>query len=202
MASSTMRGMSEIPPPAPGADRHPALDLANSALTTPAGPVDLLATPAAATAWLTDRGLAPAGTVLHEICAGRLRGLREQVRSLLGAAVGGGRPEQAALDAVNAALTRSPSADLLRWDGERGLHRAPAHPIDQAVDHALAVLAADAAGLLTSPAAGRLVACGSPPCSRYLIRTHAARQWCSVRCGDRARAARAYRRQTEARESA
>jgi predicted RNA-binding Zn ribbon-like protein len=188
----------DLPPPAPGAERHVALDLANSRLALPGGGhVDLLADPAAATAWLTGRDLAPPGTVLHEICAGRLRDLRTQVRSLLAGQVTGAPPDQTALRAVNAALSLAPSTEVLRWTPARGLHRAPAHPADQAVEHALAVLAADAADLLTGPSAERLAACGSPPCRRYLVRTHASRHWCSVRCGDRARAARAYARRQE-----
>ncbi|WP_344969397.1 CGNR zinc finger domain-containing protein [Streptosporangium fragile] len=39
-----------------------------------------------------------------------------------------------------------------------------------------------------------MTACGSPPCNRYLLRH--GRHWCSVRCGDRARAARAYARRS------
>ncbi len=58
-------------------------------------------------------------------------------------------------------------------------------------------LAADAADLLTGPDAERLAACASPPCNRYLLRTHGRRHWCSVRCGDRARAARAYARRSQ-----
>uniref|UniRef100_UPI0034E00421 CGNR zinc finger domain-containing protein n=1 Tax=Streptomyces flavofungini TaxID=68200 RepID=UPI0034E00421 len=69
------------------------------------------------------------------------------------------------------------------------------HPTTAIVDHALGALAADAADLLTSPAAERLTACGSTPCNRYLLR-HGRRHWCSTRCGDRARAARAYARRT------
>ncbi|MFC7713379.1 CGNR zinc finger domain-containing protein [Nonomuraea recticatena] len=34
------------------------------------------------------------------------------------------------------------------------------------------------------------------PCNRYLLR-HGRRHWCSIRCGDRARAARAYARRTQ-----
>ncbi len=186
----------EVPPPAPGADRHPALDLANSALALPTGEADLLATPEQATGWLIDRGLAPAGSRLYDICAARLRELRGHVRDLIAAQIAAAPPDPAALAAVNTALTRASSAAVLRWDQARGLHRTPAHPADQVIEHALAVLAADAADLLTGPSAERLAACGSPPCRRYLVRTHAARHWCSVRCGDRARAARAYARRT------
>jgi predicted RNA-binding Zn ribbon-like protein len=185
-------------PPAPGADRHPALDLANSAPTLPGGTVDLLATPEAATAWLHAHGLAPAGARLQATCADRLRALRGDVRELIAARIEGAAPPPRALRAVNAALTGAPSAALLGWEAGRGLHRVPANPLDRLTDHALAVLAADAADLLTGPDADRLAACGGAPCTRYLVRTHAARHWCSTRCGDRVRAARAYARRTAA----
>ena len=88
----------------------------------------------------------------------------------------------------------APTAELLAWDPERGLHRTTGHPLDRLTDHALALVAADAAALLTGPDADKLSACGAGHCSRFLLRTHASRQWCSVRCGDRVRAARAYSR--------
>lgn len=194
--SGQASGPGAAPPPAPGAEQHPALDLANSTLTPAGGrPFDLLATPAAAEAWLAGHGLAPAGAGLQEICAGRLRALRDDVRALIGARVAGQAPPAGPLAAVNEALTRAPAAHLLRWDPARGLHREAPHPVDQIVEHALAALAADAADLLTSPDADRLTACGSAPCNRFLLR-HGRRHWCSTRCGDRARAARAYARRT------
>jgi predicted RNA-binding Zn ribbon-like protein len=185
-------------PPAPGADEHVALDFANSAIALPGGQyLDLLGTPADAGRWLTDHELAPADAGLREVCAAQLRALREQVRALLAARIDNHPAPPAALQAVNDAMTRVPSTALLRWDGTRGLHRAPAHPTTQILDHALAVLAGNAADLLTGPDADRLAACGSPPCTRYLLRTHGRRHWCSVRCGDRARAARAYARRSQ-----
>ncbi|MEU6664785.1 ABATE domain-containing protein [Streptomyces sp. NPDC046727] len=183
-------------PPAPGAEQHPALDLANAAITLPGGQsADLLDTPAAAQRWLVDRGLAPAGAELRETCASRLRALRDPVRALLAARIDGAPAPPAALAALNDALTLAPAASLLHWSPDRGLYRAAAHPTTQIVEHALAALAADAADLLTGPDAERLTACGSPPCNRYLLR-HGRRHWCSTRCGDRARAARAYARRT------
>jgi predicted RNA-binding Zn ribbon-like protein len=190
-ASCTVR---LVIPAAPGADRHPGLDLANSRLSMPGDQtVDLLATPGDAARWLIDRGLAPAGSVLHEVCAGRLRALREQIRDLFAASVHAAEPPAEALAAINSAITRVPTAAPLRWDPARGLFRATPHPTDQVVDHALGVLAADVADLLTSADAARLTACDSRPCMRYLLRS-GRRHWCSVRCGDRARAARAYAR--------
>ncbi|MGW2839420.1 ABATE domain-containing protein [Streptomyces sp. NPDC001493] len=189
------------PPPAPGAEQYPALDFANTELTLPGGRhLELLSSPEAATRWLVERDLAPADTKLYEVCTARLRALRDQVRALLASRIDSRPAPDGTLQAVNDALTRTPAAALLRWDPVQGLHRVQAHPTDRIVDHALAVLAADAADLLTGPDAERLAACDSAPCRRYLLRTHARRHWCSVRCGDRARAARVYARRTQAAE--
>ncbi|MFI9341139.1 CGNR zinc finger domain-containing protein [Streptomyces sp. NPDC052773] len=185
-------------PPAPGAELYPALDLANSAVALPGGQfLDALGTPSGANQWLVGHNLAPAEAGLQEICAARMRSLREHVRALLAARVGGHPAPATALTAVNDALTRVPTASPLGWDPVRGLHRTAPHPIDQIVDQALGILAADAADLLTGPDAERLTACPSTPCNRYLLRA-GRRHWCSVRCGDRARAARAYARRTQA----
>jgi len=184
-------------PPAPGAEQYSALDFANSAVALPGGHyLDLLGTPAAADRWLTEHGLAPEHAGLQETCAAQLRALREQIRALLAVGVHGHPAPASALAAVNEALTRAPAAELLHWDATRGLHRAASHPTARIVEHALATLAANAADLLTGPDLERLTACGSPPCNRYLLR-HGRRHWCSTRCGDRARAARAYARRTD-----
>ncbi|MFE6175998.1 ABATE domain-containing protein [Streptomyces sp. NPDC056464] len=195
-----MRAMTETAepplPPAPGAEQYPSLALVNSVLALPGGQyVDLLGTPAAANQWLVGLGLAPVDAGMREMCAAQLRSLREQLRSLFDARVAALPALPAALAAVNDALTRVPTAPLLRWDEKDGPYRAAPHPTTEIVDHALATLAADAADLLTSPDAERLTACGSAPCNRYLLR-HGRRHWCSTRCGDRARAARAYARRT------
>ncbi|KRV48322.1 hypothetical protein AQ490_25240 [Wenjunlia vitaminophila] len=187
------------PPPAPGAEQYPALDFADSVIALPGGRLlDLLGTPRSAGRWLAERGLAPADAGLHEVCAARMRALRQQVRALLASRIDRTPAPREALAAVNEALTRVPTAAPLHWDEVRGLHRAAPHPTDQIVDHALGALAADTADLLTGPDAARLTACGSPPCNRYLLRA-GRRHWCSTRCGDRARAARAYARRIEAR---
>ncbi|MGW5862606.1 CGNR zinc finger domain-containing protein [Streptomyces sp. NPDC055239] len=186
----------DLPLPAPGAEQYPALDFANSAVALPGGQfADFLGTPAAANRWLAERDLAPADSGLQEMCTAQLRTLREQIRSLLAARLHDCPPPASALAALNEALTRAPAASLLHWDPVRGMYRAASHPTTQVVEHALATLAADAAALLTGPDAERLTACGSPPCNRYLLR-HGRRHWCSTRCGDRARAARAYARRT------
>ncbi|AKZ60280.1 hypothetical protein SAM23877_7237 [Streptomyces ambofaciens ATCC 23877] len=197
-----MRSMEEFAteeaalPAAQGEAEHPALALANSAVALPGGhTADLLGTPARAERWLARRGLAPDGAGLAEVCATQLRSLREQVRSLLASRVAGVPALPAAVTAVNDAMTRVPTASLLMWDEKTGPYRAAPHPTTAIVEHALAAIAADAADLLTSPDAARLTACASPPCNRFLLK-QGRRQWCCTRCGDRARAARAYARRT------
>ncbi|WP_053847115.1 ABATE domain-containing protein [Streptomyces sp. NRRL B-24085] len=189
-------------PPAQGEEEHLSLALANSAIALTGGhTVDLLGTPAQANHWLTARGLAPVDAGMREMCATQLRSLREQIRSLFAARAEGLAALPAAVRAVNDAMTRVPTAPLLQWDDKTGPYRSTPHPTTAIVDHALATLAADAADLLTGPDADRLTACGSAPCNRYLLR-HGRRQWCSTRCGDRARAARAYARRNASPDAA
>ncbi|GAA1483826.1 CGNR zinc finger domain-containing protein [Brachybacterium fresconis] len=191
-----MRDVSTIPlPPAPGATEHISLALADSAVMLPGGRhEDELDSPAAATTWLVDRGLAPEDTELLEYCQNQLADLRHQLRALFAAQVDGTPPERSVLEHVNRTLTRVPSAPLLHHDANRGLYRAPGHPVTQLVEHSMAQIVEDAAALLTGEDASSLARCGAPPCDRFLLRTHARRHWCSTRCGDRVRAARAYER--------
>ncbi len=197
-----MRCMSEtlsgehLPPSAPGAEDYLALDFVNSAIAQPGGQfIDLLATPETTARWLCERGLAPADAGVQEMCVAQLRALRENVRALFASRVAGLPALPGALSAVNDALGKAPSAALLYWDEKNGPYRAVPCPTDEILDRALAALAAGAADLLTGPDADRLIGCGSSPCNRYLLR-HGRRHWCSIRCGDRARAARAYVRRT------
>jgi predicted RNA-binding Zn ribbon-like protein len=184
------------PPPAPGAEQYLALDFVNSAIALPSGQfVDLLGTPESANRWLTEHGLAPVDAGVREMCAAQLRSMREHIRSLFAARVDGIPALPAALSAVNDALTRVPTAALLRWDEKNGPYRATACPTNEILDHALATLAANTADFLTGPDADCLTSCDSAPCKRYLLR-HGRRHWCSTRCGDRVRAARAYARRT------
>ncbi|KOX18926.1 hypothetical protein ADK67_34810 [Saccharothrix sp. NRRL B-16348] len=183
-------------PPAPGAEDYLAIDFVNSAVALPGGQfTDLLGTPAGANRWLFDRGLAPADAGVREVCASQLRSLRENLRSLFASRVDGAPALPTALSAVNDALSKAPTAALLHWDERTGPYRATPCPTNEILDRALATLAANAADFLTGPDADRLTRCGSTPCNRYLLR-HGRRHWCSTRCGDRARAARAYARRT------
>lgn len=191
-----MRDMTTLPP-APGAEEYVAIDFVNSAIALPGGQfIDLLGTPATANRWLTEHGLAPPDAGVREMCAAQLRSLREHIRALFASQVAGLPALPTALSAVNDALSKAPSAALLQWDDKNGPYRAVPCPTNEILDHALAALAANTADFLTGPDADRLTACGSTPCNRYLLR-HGRRHWCSTRCGDRARAARAYARRAQ-----
>ncbi|KJS51062.1 hypothetical protein VM98_39210, partial [Streptomyces rubellomurinus subsp. indigoferus] len=98
----------------------------------------------------------------------------------------------AALAAVNDALTRVPTAQLLQWD-ESGPFRAAPPPPPPIPAHPPAALAAalphpapapDLSHLPPAPDAARLAPCGPPPCTPFLPRP-GRRQRCPTRCRSR-----------------
>jgi len=179
----------------PGAREHPSLALVNSAGYMAGGKgYDEMATPEAAVAWLRTRDLIGSGAVLYEHCHGRLVALRADLRDLFTAHTTGDVPTASAVDALNTALTCVPGAALLRFDPQAGFTRRADHPVTQVVEHVMAGIADDAASLLSGDQASQLASCEADSCQRFFLRTHARRQWCSTRCGDRVRAARAYAR--------
>ncbi len=186
------------PPPAPGEDVSPALALVNTRLMLGGQAADLIAGASRAGAWLAARGLAPGGTPVTGAGAARLRALRESIRGLLTARAAGRVPAAEDVAALNAALAAAPPIPALAW-GESGPRRAVQEPGNGwprsgVLSVALARLADDALALLTASGGPEPAPCGAHGCIRWFLRTHAARQWCSTRCGDRVRAARHYAR--------
>src|SRR5437660_11907327 len=100
----------DLEPAVPGEDVSVALALVNTRLHGPAGPRDVLADPAGASAWLVRHGLAPEvgegddGRVYGEggddRWGDRLRGLRESIRALLAARIDDAVPDAADLATV------------------------------------------------------------------------------------------------------
>jgi predicted RNA-binding Zn ribbon-like protein len=182
---------------APGEAARPALALVNTRRNDRGAPVDDLATPADTGAWLTRQGLAPEARV-DDAALAAVHELRDAVRELLEARIGGRAPEQAAVEAVNAAAAAAPMVRRLTWS-------SPGDPREErdclgvaGVPLARARLAGDAIELVTGPAHADLLACAAPGCARLLLRDHPRRQWCSTRCGDRVRASRYYHRHRDA----
>jgi predicted RNA-binding Zn ribbon-like protein len=180
--------------PAPGEAARPALALVNSHRNDPEGPVDDLATPSDAGAWLAGQGLVERPARVNQAALGALRELRGAVRELLEARIAGRAPSRSAVEIVNAAAASAPTACRLTWTDPGAPRLERHHPGAGALPLARALLAADAIDLVTGPAHADLLACSAPGCVRLLLRDHARRRWCSVRCGDRVRASRYYHR--------
>lgn len=180
-------------PPAPGSEDHVSLALANTVVTLPGYEIeDSLTSPADSTDWLISHELVPDDTQLLPYCQNQLTGLRAQLRDLLSAHVAGTSPAADVLATVNDAMQKISSAPELQYDPRQGFFRRHIHPVTQLVEHAMALISDDVAALLTGERGSLLAQCESAPCDRFYVRTHARRRWCSTRCGDRVRAARAY----------
>lgn len=128
-----------------------ALDLLN----TEAATGDLVADPAALTAWLAAQAgrLTPVDSV-GEAEVAAVRAVREAARPALDAVRRGERPPAAALRALNEALAAAPSHRVLAWAEEGGITAAAHRPADPARRLA-AELAEAVAELLTDPGRGR-----------------------------------------------
>ncbi|GAB3620036.1 CGNR zinc finger domain-containing protein [Glutamicibacter endophyticus] len=182
-------------PPSPGSREHVSLDLVNSEIHLPAGVRrDALETPESTTAWLVERGLVGEDAALQSYCQNRLSGLRGHLREAFATRVAGGHLAPGTVEGINAALAAAPNASLLHYVPGEGFFRSLEHPATRLVEHAMSVIAEDAVALLAGDESERLARCEAEPCMRFFLRTHGRRQWCSVRCGDRVRAARAYAR--------
>jgi predicted RNA-binding Zn ribbon-like protein len=177
-----------------GEEASSALALVNTRHLRSGQPVDQLADPARAAEWLAERGLVPRGTRLSDPDTARLVALREAVRGLFAARARQRTPDAGDVATLNAALAAAPVVPVLTWD-EAGPHQSE-QLLAASGDFpaATARLARDALRVLTDPAGPELAPCGAHDCVRWFLRTHAARQWCSDRCGDRVRAARHYAR--------
>jgi predicted RNA-binding Zn ribbon-like protein len=122
----------------------------------------------------------------------RLLALRDSVREVLQATAAGRRPSADAVEALNSASADDPRSLEAVWRGERlraeSKHRAPP---GLAV---LGAIATDAIAIVGGSRAADLHACGAPGCILMFQRDHPRREWCSSRCGNRARQARHYAR--------
>ncbi|MEV0482292.1 ABATE domain-containing protein [Streptomyces sp. NPDC050508] len=175
----------------PGEDRYPSLALVNTRFTLSHGAVDLLDDTEAAHLWLVRHELLPDRVALNGRQSGRLLALREALRTLF-EAYGDGRPPPAeSLATVNSALAAAPSTPRLAWTAD-GPRRADEPDTGNPAAAALSLLAEDATDLLTGPEADQLTACAAQGCTRWFLRSHGARRWCTTKCGNRVRAARAY----------
>ena len=162
---------------------------------------DDLRTTADVNEWLDAIGVDRAGAHATERELATARALRDAVRllaSYVTADARPGGPAAATADVAAAASTRSTrprrSSPLPAWPCETADSgwACPAGP--SPVTTGLARVAEQAVGLLAGEDAARLRACYAPGCVLYFVKTHPRREWCSVACGNRVRAARHYQR--------
>lgn len=180
--------------PAPGEDVSCALALVNTRHMRGGEETDEIPDAAAAGDWLASRGLLDRPARLSAEAAARLRQLRESIRALFEAKAADDTPAAEHTALLNAALAAAPPVPLLTWGAAGPRKTERLQPGCDGIDAVLARIATDALGMLTAADAPAPAPCRAHGCIRWFIRTHAARQWCSTRCGDRVRAARHYAR--------
>jgi predicted RNA-binding Zn ribbon-like protein len=157
---------------------------------------DDLAGPADLDAWLNAVGINCHGAKATQDELRSAIRLRDAVRRLAAHATGDHRPAAAsAITDLDEAVTvlnehaakLPPPAIAASPSGLRLAKQAPA----SAVTTSLAGIAQQAVALLANHK-DKLRACHAPGCVLYFVKTHPRRGWCSVACGNRARAARHY----------
>lgn len=193
-------------------ERWLALELASTIRHDGDGGVtDDLATLRGTTRWIRQQGdlLAghlPAGELAaDEDLRSGIIGLRRAVRALFARVVSPAPPSPAdahrlmpaerALAHLNTVAARELVAPQMDWP----LEGVPATRLLSAENDShvrlVAALARAAIDFLSGPQRERLRACAAPRCVRYFVKSHGRQEWCKPSCGNRARAARHYRRQ-------
>jgi predicted RNA-binding Zn ribbon-like protein len=169
-----------------------AIDLANTVMVVRDGErVDLLATAADLRAWLDAERTRLGDCHFALAHLDEVRALRDAVHGLLGAAANRTEPPKDALARVNAASAAAPVAPQLVVEAAGALRARERDAGEDRLAQLLGTFARAAIDLVTSPAAAELHVCGAPSCGMYFL---GARRWCCAACGNRARAARHYRR--------
>jgi predicted RNA-binding Zn ribbon-like protein len=151
-------------------------------------------------AWLQSLSAAdqPPPVTRRQLAAARQ--LRDALRRLAAFVTADTRPAAAsiiakvdvAIETVNRAATATPPAPRLTRHGE--LLRTTTAADRPTIATALAAIAIAAIDLFASDTTTALRACHAPGCVLYFVKDHPRREWCSNTCGNRARAARHYRR--------
>jgi predicted RNA-binding Zn ribbon-like protein len=169
-----------------------ALDLANSLPRIRPGKTrDLLASDDDLDRWLASQAhrLPRVGHGSDRLAA--FRELRDAVHEALSAAAAGDPLPRHATQALNATSARSQGHVRLRVGD--GTAKAELAGSGTPLDRTLSTIARSAIELLASPDRERLRICSAPSCGFFFF-GRPDQEWCSIPCGNRARAARHYAR--------
>ncbi|MEU6300516.1 CGNR zinc finger domain-containing protein [Streptomyces erythrochromogenes] len=181
------------------------------------GVADDLATVQGTTHWIQEQGDLLAGLIPEgELAADEnlrraIIELRQAVRALFAQAVSPAPPSppdahrlmsaDQAVAHINTAAEQELVAPQMDWPVEgvptTRLLSAENDPYVRLV----AALARAAIDFLSGPQRTQLRSCTAPRCVRYFVKSHGRQEWCKSSCGNRARAARHYRRQRTATDS-
>jgi predicted RNA-binding Zn ribbon-like protein len=162
------------------------------------GPHDDFARPGDVNAWLEAVGVPLAGARATDAEFADALRLRDAVRRLAAHVTGDTRDAAAAAIGVEEAVaTLNEAAGYAA--GPRLAHHGGQLRLAQdgsisRVKAGLAEVAEQSIHLLGGGAAHKLRACYAPGCVLYFVQSHPRREWCSVACGNRVRAARHYQR--------
>jgi predicted RNA-binding Zn ribbon-like protein len=169
-----------------------AIDLANTVMVVRQGEeVDLLATPEDLRRWLEAERSRLGDCSFAVRHFDEIRAFRNAVRSLLVASAEGATPQGDAVERVNAASAAAPVAPQLEL-GRGGRFQTVERACEgDRLAQLLGILARSAIALLTGAERDRLRVCRAPSCGMVYL---GERRWCCAACGNRARAARHYRR--------
>jgi predicted RNA-binding Zn ribbon-like protein len=185
-----------------------AVDLLNTVIAAGGARRDLLTTTAALRAWVgaaADRLPPEVGAGLSArldagsdegvaVLAG-VRALREALRALFAAVMGGTAPPAGAVAAVNAAAAGAPAFPQLEWAPPAAPRVRRGQTADRPGAALLAAVAASGIALLGGADRERLRRCDGPGCVLLFVATNPRRRWCSASgCGNRVRVARHHRR--------
>lgn len=171
-----------------------ALDLADTVMTVPAPPVDLIETPERGDEWWqVELGRLPGSPIPDPIATRRLR---TAIRDLFDAHLEQRAPRPTSIEDVNAVAASVPTSPRLNYPdtGEPGADTR--WHTEQGGNPALAAIAREAIELLATPdKRDRLRRCANPTCSMLFLAETTRRQWCASNiCGNRMRVARHYQR--------
>ena len=174
-----------------------AIDLANTVMTVPRGEtVDLLGGPDDLRRWTSAEEDRLGNYTFDPADLAEFRELRDAVRELLGAAAKGTGLPSPALRHLNRVSATAPVAPqlIVGSDGNEGV--AEWTDTRDGLASALGQIARSTIALLSGSEREQLKICGAPSCGMFFL---GARRWCCSACGNRARAARHYRRRRESR---
>ncbi|MFG2286171.1 CGNR zinc finger domain-containing protein [Streptomyces sp. NPDC048595] len=178
-----------------------ALDLINTRPLRGDGRADLLDTPRQLSRWLAleaDRlqeDVTAAAPTRDDLLP--VHSVREHTEAAVRALLNKTAPPASALRELTEAQRAAPPVRELGWDGTAVT--ATAHRSGPLGIRLAAELAEAAVDLLTDPSIGRLRECEAGDCVMVFLPSHPRRRWCSpIRCGNRARVARYYRRHNPA----